>query len=204
MKYPGVLSTCSIRSCVMSHQDHNASVCRFPQHCDCEVHLKRHMWLIMQLGIRKHMAGCSIRLTWPNLWTCKAIMSNADCRCSENALLSLLSILTTASQFRGPGKASQPTQDWMPAFQKSTAAVEGLLQRLQSQCTSKTKDVHQDGTDVCQLAHAALSAISVLRKRLHSVATGNLSGAATGELFLAVRTMIFKKINILIVSTENR
>lgn len=117
----------------------------------------------------------------------KAFMSNADRRYSENALLPLLSILTTASQFRGPEEASQPTKDWMPAFQKATAAVEGLLQRLQLECTSKAQDVHQCGGNVCQLAQAVLSAISVLRKRLHSVATSKLSGAVTGESFLAVR-----------------
>ena len=117
-------------------------------------------------------------------------MPNADGRYSENAFVSLLSIITTASQFRGPGNASQPTQHWMPAFQKATAAVEGLLQRLQLECTCKAKDAHQDGSNVCQLAHAVLSAISVLRKRLHSVATGNLPGAHTGESFLDVGQLL--------------
>lgn len=108
------------------------------------------------------------------------IMSNADHRYSENAYLSLLSILTTASQFRGPGIASQPTQDWMPAFQKAIAAVEALLQRVQLECQSEAKEICQDGANMCQLAHAVLAAISLLRKRLHSVATGD-SGAATRE-----------------------
>ena len=79
----------------------------------------------------------------------------------------------------------------MPAFQKAIAAVEGLLQRLlQLECTSQAKAVHQDGGHVCQLAHAVLSAISLLRKRLHSVATGNLSEAPTGEPFLAAGQLL--------------
>lgn len=118
------------------------------------------------------------------------IIPNVDHRYPENAYLSLLSILTTASQFRGPGKASQPTQDWMPAFQKAVAAVEVLLQCLQLEFQSKAEDLCQDGANVCQLAHAVLAAISVLRKRLHSVATGNSSGAATRESF-AIRSGVY-------------
>ena len=138
----------------------------------------------MQPEICKHKEVCSIALI--GQICARAMWSTADYRYSENALLSLLSIVTTASQFRGPGKASQPTQDWMPAFQKAIAAVEGLIQRVQLECTSKANDVHQHGGSVCLLAHAVLSAISMLRKRLHSVATGHLSGAGTGESFLAL------------------
>ena len=150
------------------------------------VHVQQHMVLIMQLEMCKHKELSSSHLVWQYLWKRKAFMSNADHRYSENAWLPLLSILTAASQFRGPGEAS-PSQDWMPAFQKAVAAVEGLLQRLQLECTSQAKNIHQDGGNVCQLAQAVLSAISVLRKRLHSVATSKLSGVATGESFLAVR-----------------
>lgn len=114
----------------------------------------------------------------------KSTLPNVDHRSSENAWLSLLSILTTVSRFRLAGTAI--TQDWMPAFQKGTAAVETLIQRLQLECTSKAKDVNQAGGNLCRLVHAVLAAISVLRKRLHSVATSNASAAAPGECYLAV------------------
>lgn len=113
-------------------------------------------------------------------------MSNTARRYSDNALLSLLSILTTASQFTGPGKGSKPEQDWKPAFERAIAAVEGLLQRLQLVSTSKAKDARQEGGNLCHLVHAVMAAISMLRKRLHNVATGYCSGAAAGECLVPV------------------
>lgn len=105
-------------------------------------------------------------------------------RCSENPFLPVLRILNTASQFTVAGNASK--QDWMPAFEKGIAAVANLIQQLQLGYTSKSKNAGQGGADLCRLGHAVLAAISVLRKRLHSMATSKCSGAAPGESIMAM------------------
>ena len=118
------------------------------------------------------------------VWGCLFLLFGfLCCRYPENPLLSLLSILTTATQFRASVSGCEAEHAWEPALDKAIAAAESVLQQMQLEHNSRPADSSQDGIALCGLAVAILGAISVLRKRLHSMATSD-SASTVGKQIL--------------------
>ena len=95
-------------------------------------------------------------------------------------MMPLLSILTTAVHFSPSSCSSEATQHWQTELQSAITAVKDLTQQLHLACASKAKSAGQSRTELCGLACAALTAISILRKTLHTTATSRSSCKASG------------------------
>ena len=126
------------------------------------------------------------------------------CRHDGNRWLSILSVLATALLLKESDGDGSNAHAWAENLMKAIATIKKLLQQLQSwrsgkrtarsatSAKGKTEADSNETANLCQLAHAALSAISSLRKTVQANALqAPYSGCKAGKIHIHMHSERF-------------
>ncbi len=126
------------------------------------------------------------------------------CRHDENRWLSILSVPATALLLKQSGGDGSNAHAWAENLMKANATIKELLQQLQSRrsgkkparsataATGKAEAGSNEVANLCQLAHAVLSAISSLRKAVQGNAMqAPYSGCKAGKIHIDMDSVGF-------------